>query len=128
MRGVAFWFLLSAVIYVTLGMLWGIEMAVRQNFEMAPAHAHLNLLGWVTLALFGLYYHVVPAAAATGLARLHFALATLGVWTMPAGIAITIRTHGELLVAIGALLTLASMLIFLATVVRFRSVRTGGDI
>jgi hypothetical protein len=35
-------------------------------------HAHLNLLGWVTLALFGLYYRAFPAAADTTLAKAQF--------------------------------------------------------
>ena len=34
----------------------GIAMAMRQDFTLAPAHAHLNLLGWVSMALYGLYY------------------------------------------------------------------------
>jgi hypothetical protein len=33
----------------------GILMAIAQDFTLAPAHAHLNLLGWVTMALYGLF-------------------------------------------------------------------------
>ncbi len=120
MKGVAYWFFLSGVIYVTLGMLWGIEMGIRQSFAMAPAHAHLNLAGWVTMALFGIYYHLVPRAAARGLARLHFAVATLGVFGLVPGIAVSVATGSEGLVIAGSLLTFASMLIFLYTVATTR--------
>ena len=121
MKGVALWFLLSGAVYVSLGMLWGIHMAIGNDFMLAPAHAHLNLVGWVTMALFGLYYHTVPGAAATGLARLHFAVATLGVWLMIPGIALALLKHNEALVAAGSLLTLTSMLIFVVTVMRSRA-------
>ena len=116
MKGLAFGFVASAATYLTLGMLWGIEMGIRHNFEMAPAHAHLNLVGGVLMGLFGLYYHVVPAAAARGLAKLHFAVATLGVWVFPAGIAVSESTGNPAMAIAGSLLVLASMLLFLATV------------
>ena len=34
-------------------MLAGIVMGIQQNFVLAPAHAHLNLIGGVLLFLFG---------------------------------------------------------------------------
>lgn len=121
MRGVSLWFLLSGVVFVTLGMLGGIAMSISGDHTLAPAHAHLNLVGWVTMALFGIYYHLVPAAAATRLARVHYAIATTGVIAMVPGIILAVLAKGEALAAIGSLLTLASMLIFLATVLRHRT-------
>lgn len=59
----------SAVVLL-LGMLGGIAMGIQQNFTLAPAHAHLNLVGGVLLFLFGLYYHLIPAAGTTTLARI----------------------------------------------------------
>jgi hypothetical protein len=35
---------LSAVVLL-VGMLAGIAMGIQQNFMLAPAHAHLNLIG-----------------------------------------------------------------------------------
>lgn len=118
MRGVALWFFVSAVLYVIVGMGFGIWMAASQDHSLAGAHAHLNLLGWVSMAIFGVYYHLVPAAAASRLATLHFIVATLGLIVFVPGIALAIMGRGEALASIGALLSLASMLIFLVTVVR----------
>ena len=39
-----------AAIAALCGMSLGIFMATHQDFTLAPAHAHLNLLGWVTPA------------------------------------------------------------------------------
>ena len=66
------WFLRLAVLYLIVGVGLGLYMAASNDHSMFPVHAHLNLLGWVSLALFGMFYRVVPAAAATTLAKLHF--------------------------------------------------------
>ena len=65
MRDVAFVFFLAAVFCVSVGMAWGIQMAISQDHLMSGAHAHLNLVGWTTMALFGLYYRLTPQAAGT---------------------------------------------------------------
>ncbi|WP_309774281.1 hypothetical protein [Nitrobacter vulgaris] len=42
-----------------VGMIAGIAMGIQQNFVLAPAHTHLNLVGGVLLFLFGLYYRMI---------------------------------------------------------------------
>jgi cbb3-type cytochrome oxidase subunit 1 len=118
MRGVALWFFASAVIYVTLGMVFGIWMSASHDHQLSAAHGHLNLIGWVTMALFGVYYHLVPSAAESRLATLHFIVATVGVWLIVPGIALAIRQTTELLAVLGSFVTLASMLMFLFIVLR----------
>ncbi len=122
MRGISFWFFMTAIVYVMLGMIWGIIMAATGDHTLAAAHAHLNLVGWVTLALFGIYYHLVPAAGEHLLAKVHFAVATAGVVLIVPGIAMALTGAGELLAKVGSVLTLASMLLF--AVVVFRSRKT----
>jgi hypothetical protein len=117
MRGIGLLFFASGVVYVSLGMLWGIQMGIAQDFTLAPAHAHLNLVGFVTMALAGIFYHVTPRAAASPLARVHYALATLGVWMMVPGIVLVLTGQGEGLAIAGSLATLAGMLVFLANLV-----------
>ncbi len=118
MRGVAFYFFAFAVLCVTIGMLWGIQMAASGEHALAPAHAHLNLVGWASMGLFGLYYRLTPDAAATGLAKIHLVVAVTGVIVMIPGIALALSERGEMLAVVGSLLTLASMLIFALTVLR----------
>jgi cbb3-type cytochrome oxidase subunit 1 len=120
MKGIAFAFFTVAVMCVTLGMAWGIEMSISGDHLLAPAHAHLNLVGWVTMGLFGLYYHNVPAAADKMLAKIHFGVAVIGVVLMVPGIVQAIQKTGETLAAVGSIFTIASMLIFLWTVVSTR--------
>ncbi|MEX0970508.1 MAG: hypothetical protein WD046_08715 [Paracoccaceae bacterium] len=120
MRGIAFVFFVTAVIYVILGMAWGIQMSASEDHELSGAHAHLNLVGWATTALFGVYYHIVPKAGEAMLAKLHYVVATAGVVLMVPGIVIAIQGGNPMLAIIGSFLTAASMLIFLYTVITTR--------
>ena len=120
MRGLPFAFLLLGVISVLIGMAWGIQMSASGDHSLSPAHAHLNLLGYVSFFLFALYYHAVPAAVGR-LAQVHFAVALAGVVVLVPGIVMAITGTGEALAKSGSLLTLVSMLIFLAVVIRSRA-------
>lgn len=116
MKGMAFNFLLLAGICALVGMGWGIQMSASGDHAMAPAHAHLNLLGWVGFAVFAFYYHLVPAAAQTWLARAHFALAVLGIVVLVPGIYLAIANETEVLAKIGSVIAVLSMLVFLAVI------------
>lgn len=118
MRGVSYWFFLSASLYGLAGMVFGIAMAASHDHSLGSAHAHLNLVGWVSMGLFAFFYQSVPALAATRLAKVHFALASAGVWLMVPGIALATLGKGEGLAVAGSLLTATSMLIFTGMVLR----------
>lgn len=119
MRSIAFVFFLAAVLCVTGGMVLGLYMAASEDHILAGAHAHLNLVGWASLALFGLYYNATPQAAQGRLPRIHALTAILGVVIMVPGIAIASTGGSPGLAIVGSLLVFASMLIFLVTVIRF---------
>ena len=67
-----------AAIYFVIGVGLGIYMAATKNFGLMPVHAHINLLGWVSLALAGLIYKLWPRASKTRLALAHVALYNTG--------------------------------------------------
>jgi hypothetical protein len=71
------WIKLS-VIYLVAGIVMGIGMGAAEDFTLRPVHAHINLIGWATLALAGLIYSVFPQAAHSRLAKIHFWLYNLG--------------------------------------------------
>ena len=110
----------SAVILLA-GMLAGIVMGIKQDFALAPAHAHLNLIGGVLLFLVGLYYRLIPAAGSSTLAKVQGWLHMIGAIAFPVGVAIVIL-KGEALVAIpivGSLIVVAAMALF--TLIVFRT-------
>ena len=109
-----------AVLFVIIGMGMGIGMAVTQDHSIMPAHAHLNLLGWVSLFLFGIYYERRPSLDASRLA-----LVQIGVWsagTVMLTIAVAAihlgYTGAEPLAGVASLLVLGAMLVFAYCVFR----------
>jgi hypothetical protein len=71
-------FLLVGSLYLLVGILFGMYMGGSGDHSMAPLHAHINLLGFVLMMLFGLVYRQFPAMAKTSLAKLHFWLHQAG--------------------------------------------------
>lgn len=121
MRGLPFFCLVTASIYALAAMALGIYMAASHDHALSPAHGHLNLVGWVSVALYGLYYNAIPSAAATRLAKAQVAAATTGVLLLAPGIALAILDITEALAVIGSLITILSMALFGAIVVRSRA-------
>ena len=109
---------IAAPIYALIGMGFGIWMSSNQNFQLAPAHAHLNLLGWVTVALFGTFYALKPEAANWRVSKLQVLAGNLAAIFMFPGIILAILQVSEAVVIIGSLLAVISMLLFLYIVIR----------
>ena len=65
-------FILIAVTYLLVGAALGVYMGATRAFQFAPVHAHLNLLGWVSMALAGLIYDRFPQAGGSRLGTVHF--------------------------------------------------------
>jgi hypothetical protein len=82
-----------AVIYLIIGVGLGIMMGASEDFTMRPVHAHINLLGWATMALAGLVYSVFPQAGMSRLSKLHFWLHNISLPVM--AIALTLVVLGE---------------------------------
>lgn len=118
MRDIAFVFFLAAVLCVTGGMFWGLQMGASGDHSMAGAHVHLNLVGWATMALFGVYYRLTPQAAQGWLPKVHAVLAIGGVAVMVSGLYIVFSGGAPGAAIAGGMMSFASMLIFLFTVVR----------
>ena len=71
-------FLRLAVVFILIGVGLGYYMGATQNFTAAPVHAHINLLGWVSMFLYGLFYRANPEAAEGLLPKVHFWVALVG--------------------------------------------------
>jgi cbb3-type cytochrome oxidase subunit 1 len=65
-------FLRLALVYVLIGVALGVVMSASYDFTFKPVHVHVNLLGWASMFLFGLWYRMVPASSETRLAKVHF--------------------------------------------------------
>ena len=46
-------FIIVGAVAALVGMVMGIGMGMAEEFTYSPVHAHINLVGWASLALFG---------------------------------------------------------------------------
>jgi hypothetical protein len=111
-------FLLLAALMLTMGVGLGIQMGIAHDFLLAPVHAHINLVGWASLALFGIVYRLYPEMAASRMAGLHFILAAPAALMFPVGIALSILAERPLVAIVASLLWFAGVLLFLVNLVR----------
>lgn len=65
------WFIYACIIYSIIGFSWGALMGGVPTFRhfvnsgvpghrLVLGHTHINLLGWVEMAIFGAVYFVIP--------------------------------------------------------------------
>ena len=86
-----------AVVYLIIGVGLGIVMGASGDFALRPVHAHVNLLGWTTLALAGLVYGAYPEAAMSGLAKIHFWLHNVSLPVMMISLSLLMLGNAEAL-------------------------------
>ncbi len=104
----------SAVCLGIVGMVVGIIMAASGDHRIFPAHAHLDLLGWVSLFLIGIFYRLHPSIGAS-----RVALVQVGIWIcatviLSCGVAAIFlgRPDLEFIAIAGSLIILADMVMF----------------
>ena len=107
-------FFKSAIVFLILGIAAGLQMAISGDHGAFPAHAHINLLGWVTSAIFGGYYALNPAKAARRIAMIHYGVYNLGLVIMLTALYLMLQGKSALeqIVAVGSLIVAAAVLIF----------------
>ena len=119
-------FLKASLAWLGLGVTLGLAMAVHPPWTgWRTAHMHMNLLGFVTMMIYGVAYHVVPRF--TGhplrmprLAGAHWWISNVGLALFALGLGL--RGHGIAgagpLVAVGGLLSALGAYAFVVNIWR----------
>ncbi|MBA2292630.1 MAG: cbb3-type cytochrome c oxidase subunit I [Gemmatimonadales bacterium] len=109
------WFLKASLAWLALGVTMGLAMAIQPAMAVyRAAHFHMLFLGFVTMMIAGVGYHIIPRFAATHLHApklplIHFFLANVGLALLVAGFVLRVhaRTSGVALLASGGTLSAA---------------------
>ena len=57
-------FIIASIIYLGLSSILGIAMLHRPGLlSLKFVHSHLNMLGWVSMMIYGVGYHILPKFA-----------------------------------------------------------------
>ncbi len=117
MKNLARNYVLVGLVWVVLGMAFGIYMGMTQQLNFANSHAHANLVGFVTSVLFGLLHVNFPSLGKSRLAVPQFIVFEVGAVLLVAGKAQVDAGGADMLVRVGALITIigaAMMLVMFA--------------
>jgi len=107
-----------AAVYLIFGSFMGLYMGIAERFTLHPVHAHLNLLGWASLALAGLIYVQFPEAAKTKLAQIHFWMHNVSLPVLMLALALLLTGHEAFgpVVGISASVMAAGLAVFVTNV------------
>jgi cbb3-type cytochrome oxidase subunit 1 len=119
-------FIRSSLVWLGVGVTLGVVMAVHPAAAaFRPAHLHANLLGFVSMMIFGVAYHVMPRFTGRPLhsvraATLHLWVANLGLAGMVSGFILRIYRWGPgaALLAAGGVLAAAGAFLFIHNIWR----------
>ncbi len=108
-------FLKASIAWLAAGVTLGVAMAVYpQLIIYRPAHVHMNLLGFVTMMIYGVAYHVIPRFTGHQLhsrrtAEVQWWLANSGLLLMVIGFCLAPHGIPAAIVVLGAGGTLAAL-------------------
>lgn len=78
-------FILMSIVYLTIAAVLGVFMFGNPSLmQFKFVHSHLMLLGWVSMMIYGVGYHILPRFAgklikSKAMAELQFWLANIGI-------------------------------------------------
>ncbi|MEQ8369267.1 MAG: hypothetical protein RIE31_09285 [Alphaproteobacteria bacterium] len=116
MRNLAGYYITAAIIYAIAGMALGIWSGLHEDFSLSPVHGHLNLVGWVSFAVYGLTFRAWPEITNSPVARFQFWTANAGALIFIVGLYMRTTGGSAALVSLGSLIVLAGMILFLLLV------------
>lgn len=113
----------SAIVYFCVAVGLGVYMGASHDHSLHTVHAHLNLLGWVSMALIGMIYHFFPKAGESRAATVQFWIhsITLPVMMVALGVLVKGNPGVEPVMGITSVVMLGSVILFAVNVIGRRA-------
>jgi cbb3-type cytochrome oxidase subunit 1 len=114
-------FIIMSIVYLGVAAVVGIAMLGSEKaMALKFVHSHLNMLGWVSMMIYGVGYHILPrfmgrALYSTKLGEAQFWTANIGLMVMLLFYTINIYNPSNALVAVtvaAGVLELVSIFLF----------------
>lgn len=77
------WLMRISAVYALIGALIGSDVAGRKDYAMVPGHAHILVVGWLTLFAYGIFYQIFRDIGMVRTAKLHAWTSLIGGGLMP---------------------------------------------
>ncbi|WP_341279651.1 hypothetical protein [Paenibacillus sp. FSL H8-0537] len=104
------WLIRISAVYALIGAMLGSDIAGRKDYTMVPGHAHILVVGWLTLFAYGIFYYVFKEIDMKKTAKLHAWSSLIGGGLMP--LSMLLYNKMENTVTMITFITTASILLF----------------
>ena len=101
------------LVFLVIGMLSGVWMGINEEFQYAPAHAHWNLVGFMTSTLYGLIHRAYPKLEESRLTWVQCITHVVGVLIFAPGIALAIAINDHRAAIVGSLIVVLAAFMFM---------------
>ena len=124
-------FIIMSIVYLGISSLVGIAMLGSEKaMALKFVHSHLNMLGWVSMMIYGVGYHILPkfmgrAMHSKTLGEIQFWMANIGLVAMllfytvnvysPSGVLVMVTVAAGVLETVSIFLFFYNMLMTLMT-------------
>ena len=122
------WYLRMSLIYFVAGAVIGLSMLVWPSEAglYTPVHTHLNLLGFMSMMIYGVGYHILPKFSgqimySPAMMKIQFWVANAGLIGMAVSWPFTMggdSSFAGTVLVISAILTLASVVLFAINILK----------
>jgi len=122
MEPVIVWYLRMSVVYFVVGAFIGFAMLLwpSESGYYIPIHVHLNLLGFMSMMIYGVGYHILPKFSgrhiySPRIMNIQFWMANAGLIGMSVSWPFVVRgdaSLSETILLVSALLSMISIILF----------------
>jgi len=117
------WYIRMSLIFFVLANIFGIGMVIEPEWRVhyRATHVHFNLLGWMSMMIYGVGYHILPKFSgryiySVAVQNIQFWFSTLGLLGMGTGWSMIGRDMapgtGQSILLISSLATLVGVAMF----------------
>lgn len=90
------WLIRISAVYSLIGAMIGSDLAGRKDYTMVPGHAHILVVGWLTLFAYGIFYYVFKEISMKKTAKLHAWTSLIGGGLMPISMLVYYKNENTL--------------------------------
>ncbi len=90
------WLMRISAVYALIGAMLGSDIAGRKDYAMVPGHAHILVVGWLTLFAYGIFYYLFREIGMKKTAVLQAWTSIIGGGLMPISMLIYYKSENTL--------------------------------
>ena len=108
-----------SVVYFGISTILAMYMSITETMTLSTVHSHISCLGWTSLTLCGLVYHIFPGLVKRVLSAIIFWFFNIGLPIMIIGVSLLLYEKtglNKVIISVGANLVSIAIILFVINV------------